>query len=261
MGAGVLRTLVWPVHGNRCTANCLDGAGSMGTGISRTVRLELVPPGGLPQTVRLEPVPVGTGVPWTLVWLELLPLGTSVPQTVQLELVSQGDWYTMNKHSGSASHGNRSSKSTGSARAGSYRSQCTVNRTFVPGASSSGKEGSSVSKSHSAGADPKGQCTADRQSGGSSGNQTHTGRSHVPPVSPERVTAKNETSRADPSPSRVEVSGVTSPARACSLQIKCTGNKPDRLPGMDRTGGPMVPCAHGDMGFHGRRHHWYQIIC
>ena len=64
----------------------------------------------------------------------------------------------MDKHLGSTSHGNQSSKSTGSARAGSYRSQCTMNQTFVPGASSSGKEGSSVSKSHSAGDDPKGQC-------------------------------------------------------------------------------------------------------
>ena len=90
MGAGVLRTLVWPVHGNRCTINCLDGAGSMGTCISRTVRLELVPRGGLPQTLRLEPVPTGTGVPWTLVWLELLPPGTGVPQIVWLEQVSQG---------------------------------------------------------------------------------------------------------------------------------------------------------------------------
>ena len=33
---------------------------------------------------------MGTGVSWTLVWLELLLPGTSVPQTVRLEPVSQG---------------------------------------------------------------------------------------------------------------------------------------------------------------------------
>ena len=69
---------------------------------------------------------------------------------------SHGDWCTADRCSDLASHENQSSKSTGSAEAGSFGNRCTTNRTSPSGSSSSRNEVSSTSKSRPAGASSQG---------------------------------------------------------------------------------------------------------